>query len=414
MHIGFYLYLILNIIILFYYYKKDNGIYEAPFMLAYTSVFVMLPQLAAIYSIDQFNTSTFPLFIYTIIGGNIAFIVGFEYSDRKKIKQSFSIIEYSKIRGLIYICTLLGFYSIFTWSSTYQGSDNVVQAKLLSFGAKSLCLISPFLLRGRLSIEKNVITILSLIPIVYFAFFVKGSRGQTLFLVMLLSFVLYNRFPSIKNKVKKMTLLILVMGAIASASIGLIRYILVGNPANGEKSDITELSLFDTYISSFSSQETGFDLGNAVIGIEWLDKNKEYDLGVGYVWDDFIQNNVPRRWVGTQAKEGLKLNIVDDSMMIERLTNSITTMTGYYYAYRSFGILSPLLFLMIGLGIGYIWNRSRCSMFYQFMYLTVLSQIPLLVTHGPGYIYGNIEFVLIFMYPFIFKAIRKVKTKRNM
>ena len=415
MHIGFYLYLILNVLILLYYYKKEYGVYEAPFMLAYISVFVMLPQLASIYSIDLYDTPTFPLFIYTIIGGNLAFVLGFELSNRNKTKQSFSIIEYPKIRGILYICTFLGFYSIFTWSSTYQGSDNVIQAKLLSFGAQSLCLISPFLIRGRISKEKIIITIFCLVPIVYFAFFVKGSRGQTLFLIMSLSFILYQRFPPKKrNRLKKITVLLLVIGAIGSASIGLIRYVLVGNPANGEKSDIKELSLYDTYRKSFSLQETGFDLGNAVIGIEWLNNNNKYDYGVGYIWDNFIQNNVPRRWVGIQAKEYLKLNNVDDSMMIERVTNSITTMTSYYYAYRSFGILSPLLFLLIGLGLGYIWFKSKFSMYYQFLYLTVLSQIPLLVTHGPGYVYGNIEFVLIFMYPFLYKAIRKVKLKCNM
>lgn len=413
MHIGFYLYLILNVLILLYYYKKDNGIYEAPFMLAYVSVFVMLPQLASIYSIDLYNTPTFPLFIYTIIGGNIAFVLGFIISNRNKKKQSFTIIEYPKIRGLLYICTFLGFYSIFTWSSTYQGSDNVIQAKLLSFGAQSLCLISPFLIRGRISKEKIIITILCLAPIVYFAFFVKGSRGQTLFLIMSFSFILYQRFPKIRNRLKKITVLILILGAIGSASIVLIRYVLVGNPATGEKSDIKELSLYDAYRQSFSLQDTGFDLGNAVIGIEWLNNNNKYDLGIGYIWDNFIQNNMPRRWVGTQTKEDFKLNIVDDSMMIERVTNSITTMTGYYYAYRSFGILSPLLFLLIGLGIGYIWYKTKFSMYYQFLYLTVLSQIPLLVTHGPGYVYGNIEFVLIFMYPFLFRAIRKVKPKCN-
>ena len=113
MYIGFYLYLILNVLILLYYYKKDNGVYEAPFMLAYISVFVMLPQLASIYSIDLYNTPTFPLFIYTIIGSNIAFVLGFELSNRNKKKQSFTIIEYPKIRGILYIFTFLGFYSIF-------------------------------------------------------------------------------------------------------------------------------------------------------------------------------------------------------------------------------------------------------------------------------------------------------------
>lgn len=410
MYLGFYIYLVFNILVLYYYYKKYNGIFEAPFLIAYTSIFVMLPQLAAIYSFDYYRTYTFGLFIYTLIGCNIAFVIGFEFVRFKKHKIKYgSILLYPKIKGLLYLCTLLGFYSIFTWSSVYQGSDNVIQSKLLSFGAKSLCLVTPFLIRTKSTKEMKIIALLSIIPLAYFAFWVKGSRGSTLFLVLILSFIFSQKYPQSYGKIKKITVAILVFGAIASASIGLIRHVLVGNPIDGEKSSVSELSLMDTYLNSFSIKETGFDLGNAVYGIDYLYNKNKLDYGVTYLWDDFIQNNVPRRWVGENFKEGLKFNIVDDEKMRESITQSITTMTGYYFAYRSFGVLSPLLFLFIGYLLGSIWYKSKYSMFALFLYLSILSNIPLFITHSPGYIYGSIEFVLIFMYPFIYKGIKKVK-----
>ena len=414
MYLGFCLYFVFNISVLYFYYRKYNGIYEAPFLIAYTSIFVMLPQLAAIYSFDYYRTSTFTLFIYTIIGCNVAFVVGFEFVRCKKHKTNYeSILVYSKVKVLLFVCTLLGFYSIFTWASVYQGSDNVIQSKLLSFGAKSLCLVAPFLIRKKSTIEMKIIALLSIIPLAYFAFGVKGSRGSTLFLVLILSFIFSQKYSRSAGKIKKITVAILVFGAVASASIGLIRHILVGNPADGERSSVSDLSLMDTYLNSFSIKETGFDLGNAVYGIDYLYKTNQLDYGVTYLWDDFIQNNIPRRWVGENFKDGLKFNLVDDDRMIESITRSITTMTGYYYAYRSFGIFSPLLFFLVGYLLGFIWYKSKYSMFALFLYLSILSNVPLLLTHSPGYIYGGVEFVFIFMYPFMFNGIKRIKIQNK-
>lgn len=46
-----------------------------------------------------------------------------------------------------------------------------------------------------------------------------------------------------------------------------------------------------------------------------------------------------RRLVGEEAKENLKLNIVNDKSTIQKLTYNITTMTGYYSAFKCFSYL---------------------------------------------------------------------------
>lgn len=406
MGIGFYLYLILNILILFWYYKKENGVFQAPFLVAYTSIFVLIPQFATIYAIDYYQTKTFGLFVYVLLSCNIAFVIGFEYAKLKRRERFHTYIKFNKIKHLLYFFTAIGFYSIFTWSATYQGSDNVIQANLRSFASYALCLSCPYIVHKQYPRKAFVVVILCIIPIAYFAFCVKGSRGSTLFLILIVSLTLSLKYPSKERLIKKTVLSVLIIGAVASASIVLIRHFLVGNPATGEKVSLSEISLINNYESSFKKNNVsvGMDLGNAAIGIDDLSNSMEMDYGITYIWDNFIQNYVPRRVVGETFKENLKINLVGDTRRVEFLTFGITTMTGYYYAFRSFNIFAPLLFLLIGLFIGYIWAGIKNSMISLFIYLVLLSNIPLFITHGPGYIYAGLEFVLIFMYSFIYRG----------
>ena len=409
MGIGFYLYLALNSFILYWYYKKDYGVFQAPFLVAYTSIFVLLPQLATIYSVDYYHTDTLGIFIYVLLSCNIAFVIGFEFAKQKYKVSNYTLIRFSKIKVLLYVFACIGFYSIFMWSDTYQGSDNVIQANMRSFASYAFCLTCPFLIQRHPPKQVWAIIILCVIPIAYFAFFVKGSRGSTLFLILVFSLILSIKYPSKRFAIKKGTLLILIIGAIASASIVLIRHFLVGNPDSNGKISLSGVTLLSNYEASFNNEDisVGMDLGNAAIGIDFLSTSMDVDYGITYIWDNFIQNYVPRRVVGESFKKSLKLSLVNDDGFVERQTCGITTMTGYYYAYRSFNILAPLLFLFIGILIGYIWAGRSYSMFNLFVYLVIFSNVPLFITHGPGYIYNGIEFLLIFMYPFIRGGIYK-------
>ncbi len=405
MGVGFYLYLVFNFFVLCLYYKKKYGVFQAPFLIAYTSIFVLLPQLATIYVIDFYQTSTFSIFIYVLLSCNIAFIIGFEFAKKKCKARYYTYIKFSEIKPLLYVFTSIGFYSIFIWSETYQGSDNVIQANMRSLASYALCLVAPFLIQKHIPRKALMIAIICLLPIIYFAFFVKGSRGAILFLILVISFVLALKNPSKSAVIKKYILLLLVFGAIASASIVLIRHFLVGNPQTGESVSLSEITLMDNYEASFQNKDIyyGMDLGNAVIGIDVLSRSTNVDYGITYIWDNFIQNYVPRRLVGEEFKESLKIKLVKDEKVIANLTNGITTMTSYYYAYRSFNVFAPLLFLIFGFLLGYLWAGIEYSMMRLFIYLVMLGHIPLFITHSPGYIYNCIEFIMIFMYPFIYK-----------
>lgn len=414
MNIEFYLYLILNCIIFYSYYKKEDGIFQAPFLMAYTSIFVLLPQLSQIYLLEYYNQISLNLFIYVISTCNLTFVAGFEISKYKYISSHYTYIKFNKIKRLLYVFIVIGLYSIFTWSDTYQGGDNVIQSYLRSFASYAFCLLAPFLVKKNTPRRFFILACLCIIPIAYFAFFVKGSRGATLFLILSISFIASLKYPYKKAQIKKLGLILLIIGAIANASISIIRHVLVGNPATGEKVSTSELSLITAYEKSFSNTEAGFntDLGNAAIGIDVLSKSFEMDYGITYIWDNFIQNYIPRRIVGEDVKESLKLKLVNDQKLTEYLTNGTTTMTGYYYAYRSFNMFAPILFLLIGMLIGYIWIKIKNSMLHFFIYLVVLANVPLFLTHGPGYIYSGLEFIFIFIYPFIYGGITKSKINK--
>ena len=110
------------------------------------------------------------------------------------------------------------------------------------------------------------------------------------------------------------------------------------------------------------------DLGNAAKGIRYLKEKGQMDYGTS-IWDTFIQNYIPRRLVGEEAKENLKLNIVNDKSTIQKLTYNITTMTGYYSAFKCFSYLGFFLFGIIGYLYGYFWRRICKSQICLFIYV---------------------------------------------
>ena len=88
MGVWFYLYLIINIIILIYYYKKKLGIFQAPFLMAYTSIFVLLPQLSSIYISPFYEKYLIRDLGIIMATCNLTFILGFEIAKKQKIGRA--------------------------------------------------------------------------------------------------------------------------------------------------------------------------------------------------------------------------------------------------------------------------------------------------------------------------------------
>lgn len=170
MGVWFYLYLIINIIILIYYYKKKLGIFQAPFLMAYTSIFVLLPQLSSIYISPFYEKYLIRDLGIIMATCNLTFILGFEIAKKQKITSSFfSSINYRKSKYILFIFTILGLYSMTLWNDTFQGSDNVIQANLKNFSQYAFCAIVTFIFRKNKSKYLYLLIICTLVPLIYFA-----------------------------------------------------------------------------------------------------------------------------------------------------------------------------------------------------------------------------------------------------
>ena len=410
-----YLYLIINLATFIYYYKKNNGIIQAPFLMAYTALFIFIPQFSTIYNNSYYDKTIIPYLGFTMISCNIAFIIGFEISKNKlhpTFKTTNKLMQ-NKIKMPLIFITLLGLSTIFLWDgSKFQEGDNVIQTNLKSFSQTSLCLIITSIITSH---KKNKFTyfilILSLIPLIYFAFFIKGSRGETLFLLLTTAIYISYKHPNLTNIVKRTFITLLIFGALLSASIVWVRSVISDKSNNTE---IKNISLWDNFIKSFSQDDinSGMDLGNAAIGIQHLYNLNKIDFGT-HVYDEFIQNIIPRRIVGESLKEKLKLNLIDDKKYIESLTNGVTTMTGYYYAFRSFSFLGFILFFFMGFIYGYIYIRTRTSAKSLFLYLLIISSVPLIFTHGPGYLFIKIYINFTIGYIFCHQGFKKYIIKNG-
>lgn len=415
MKLWLWLYLAVNILIFIKFYRQSKGVFQAPFLMAYTSIFVLAPQFLMIYNSYYYSNDVIPDLGFMMVSCNLALWLGYRYIIRKhksKTDTNYnSVLMFSRVKWVVLVLTIMGFYSIFMWSDTYQGADNVIQANMKGCSHMALCLCIPALLSQVKQPKKLIylLTAINIIPMVYFAFFVKGSRGETLFLVLVLGMYLAFKHPKRELFIRHSVVAILIFGAIASASIIAIRQILVGDISNKGKA-VTELRLIDTYMESFaaSSVINGMDLGNAALGIQYLKRTGQMDYGTD-VWDNIVQNFVPRRVVGQSAKNSLKINLVDDANYQEQLTQSVTTMTGYYSAFRFLSYLGFIEFFLIGCLCAYFWKRHERSSFALFAYLMIVSNISLIFTHGVGYLTTQLFIIFVIIYPLTKYGYKRIK-----
>lgn len=175
---------------------------------------------------------------------------------------------------------------------------------------------------------------------------------------------------------------------------------------HGEKNNIDYVENFKQAFTH-SDTDVGMDLGNAAILIEYCKNYNSYNYGAIF-WNGFVYNYVPERIVGKETKESLQY-IPSYEKLIEPLTHGVTTVTGYFEAFATWGYLGFFTFLIIGYIVGIIWTRAKYSSFYMILLLFSLGNIPLMVTHNLQYILQRWELIVLFVIAFCFYALRKKK-----
>jgi hypothetical protein len=400
------LYIIVNIIIMIVFYRRDLGVFQAPFLVACIGLTLMLPQLTTIYFNPYYDSALVYKISYVMTTCNVAFAIGFNIGKKKSAPTTIRTFDFSKMQYLTFFFALIGFSTVFIYGGGMSGSvDGVIAANIKIFAFIGMSLSFVTLISGYKTPIVYISLALSLIPIINYAFFIKGSRTDSLILFMNTFLYLSMIFPSKRKSIKGIVLSFLLLGSVLSASITELRHFIKGVDEGGGG----EVSFWETFKKSFTENETelGMDLGNAALGIEYCYENSTYDYGL-QLWNGLVFNYLPKRLVGENTKANLYYDTGYQDI-IPQLTNNVTTMTGYFYAFAAFSFYGFLFFGLIGYGVGVIWSMAAYSSLYRFLYFFVFTMVPAMVSHGIQLFFSNLEFFFIFLYPIISFFVIKMK-----
>ena len=412
-YIGIILYIIQNIFILIRYYRKNDGYLQFPFIMALVSIGVELPQLTTIYAQPAlYPPNLIPSLLFTMITTNIAFVIGYEMAVKKPKHETYFIqIDFSSFYFFLLIYCLCGFVCLIMYDGNQyqQNQDNVIQIFLKTFSNVAFAISLSAIIRGENSISTKFILFLSIIPIIGYAFFIKGSRTETMTLFLSLVYFLGKKYEQHRYRLRFVVLCFFFIGTILSSSIALLRNVMKGN----ENFDlITSDLVVNEFEKSFtmSYSDWGMDLGNAAYAIEFCKENNDYDYGYGQVWNTIIQDFLPKRLIGENIKESF---LIPYRYMpyTDELRSGTTVMTCYFSCFSAFSYFGSILAFFFAYFIGIIWRKADQSSFYMFLHLFLVGYFAIFITHGLYYGYSRITFILLFVYPLLLMSKSLYKTE---
>lgn len=388
------IYIFVNIaIIIWCIARYDLAAFTPPFIASAISLTVILPQLTTIYFQPMYDNDLLYNLCYTMITCNLAFVVGYDWGIKVNLPRRIIDVDIERCRLMTLLFSIIGLYSLFTTG------DGVIIALFRSFSQISIILSCVYFLKvRRFSFVVFSALVLSMLNVLNFIFFIYGSRGSSLFLFICIMYTLSLALKKYRSKLNLIMMTFLLAGSIVSSSIADFRNNLI-------KGDDVEIDFIENFKAGYidSSSAVGMDLGNAALLIDYSSSNGVYNYGM-IVWNGFVYNYVPARFVGESVKSNLTYKTSYDKLIPE-ITNGITTVTGYFEAFAAWGYVGFLLFGIIGYLFGVIWTRSKYSMLYLILLLYSLGNVPLMITHNLQYILSRWEFLIIFIMPLLYFAI---------
>ncbi|WP_297983179.1 hypothetical protein [uncultured Chryseobacterium sp.] len=392
------IYIVLNLFVFARSLFLKDGVFSPGFILSYTSVFIFVPQLFSIYNNPLTNYYSTGLFYYVIISCNLFFFLGFYLKIPQKENKWKIDFDLEKLSIINVLFSLIGFSTLFIFSGTYnQAEDNVIPVFLKTFSRVSLCLSIILIVNRKVKVVVLLSFVLSLIPLIYYAFFLKGSRSEGLFLIINMSwfcFLLLRKNYYLRTIVKIVFVSFLLGGTIISSKIVDIR----NDYYKENSSKIVEPS-FDSYLDSYKAgfeqkdYENGMDIRNAFIAINYVRDQNEYDFGL-QVWNMLVVNYVPRRLVGADVKESLIIKF-NYQPFVQKLTHGVTTSTAYFNAFSAFSYLGFLMFFGFGFLLNFLWSFKYFSTFFLFIILFFNSFLVSIFNHSFSYFWTPLVFLLI-------------------
>lgn len=405
-------YIIVNIYIAIKHYKNHLGVFELPFLLSMISMIFIVPNLFLVHSYygdDADSFMSYSLIIFILC--NYAFHWGFVKATQKKeheyYQEHFNI---SKGKYVISLFAIIGLWATLKNKGEYQGGFAEGAYVIINFFTIYLpiamnmvfvCIYKKYKIPSYFYI---ILFIAIFLQIEQFITIARRAQAMQTALTCLFFFFLTHDIKKYK-KYKILVPCIFLIGFFLNSYVGSYR-------ANAYSN---EVSVIDNIKSiSISNQESemsldlfGNEVNNAFIGINDIRENLTFDYGT-FNFNVIVQRFVPKVLVGADLKSFLMIKI-GGSEKTKILGSTGSTMTGYYDAYSSFGLLGWIKFLLLGYLMGYFWRKRETSVNYLLLYVCLFSSVMEIISHDTNYPISQIIFYYVFALPFIQMSFIKIK-----
>lgn len=381
------------------------GVFQLPFLIGCVSLTFVTPQLLDLNTHGYFYIHDNSVELLHMCLCNMALAVGYNFVS-KRIAPMSSIIRFeggSRFEQLIYIFFLVGTIASIMNRGVYKGGFVSGSFVIISFFTNyaSIALVAILIGYNRQIINRKIFIYIALAVVVITLdkIFASGRRAATINLVLTLLYFYLDKNDRLYRHFKYCVPAFFIVGMITTSQIGEYR----NNAYGGKKNLIENIQSLDFSSRSQAATYEKGEIYNAFEGMRMVYDNGEYDFGATN-WNGIIRNFVPTVIVSKETKNSLMFKNKSD-VIVNYLTRSGSTMTGYFDSFLSFGMFGFIKFLIIGSLMGYLWRRRDQSDIALLLYCMLLVPGLHLLTHSSNYFVSELFYELIFVYPFLKIAI---------
>lgn len=396
------IYVLINVLMIAYGFKSKMGVFQLPCLIGCVDLAFVFPQLYSIYNVHRNTDAYMGLALLFLCLCTLFLWIGF-YIGKNKIPPSKSVSEFNpdaliKCVVLFFIVGAIAYLSNRGSMKGGRASGTFVIVKFFQdYINYALFLILILLNRTHKYHQLLIVLLFGELIIGFDILFLAARRANAIIMVLaVLYFYLNNLSPSKYNARRWFVPIFFFGGMILSTNIADYR-----NNAYAGSMSATEnfesLDYSDTTNKLFNNAYG--EVNNGILGINYVFFNNAYDYGASN-WDGLVFNLVPKVIVGGKNKQDLMLDIPSRNFS-NTLTSEGSTMTGYFDAFASFGIFGFIKFIIIGLIMGYLWQKRVSSDVSLFLYLLLLTPALHLITHNSNYFCSSLALYALFIFPFI-------------
>lgn len=402
------IYIGVNLIILAYYFRKEIGVFQFPFLIACVSLTFVTPQLLNLLENGYFQSFDSSAYLIFLSACNISLAIGYNrgYSGRNKSKIHISFIKNNGFKRLIYGFFIIGVAATLMNRGVYKGGfvsgTFVIISFFASFGTIALLLILIGFKRKLISSRFFFVLAFIVVMLIIDKITASGRRAATVNLALMILYFYLDRDKRIYQYLRYVVPAFFIIGMLLGSQIGKYRE----NAYAGQKSFWENIQSLDLTQNSQSRTLEKGELYNAFEGMQAVSLYNSYDYGA-YNWNGIVKNYVPTALVSQDFKQNLMFKN-ESNNLVAYLTQSGSTMTGYFDSYLSFGIFGFVKFFLIGWLMGLLWQRKDDSDICILLYFALITPGLHLLTHSSNYFVSQLFFLWVFVYPFLKMQTTKV------